>query len=266
MRGITLTACGCVLTEWPEWRIRCAGGAAGATGATGVRRDRQVSWLDACWDLVACAAGLRDGAVPGEGMAQLPARESIESALAAYIDLVRLWNPFASLVSEADASERLELHIRDSLSLTPYIVETCRGGGLWLDLGSGGGFPAVPVKVVCPWLRLRMVERSGRKVGFLRQVAARIRLEEVEIVQGTFPQAGQGGRVAVVTSRAIEEPERVGRDIAAWLPYETTYLCQRESLPSRLSTGEFHAELLEDAWTERGLRRSRLWRIQRQSV
>jgi len=184
--------------------------------------------------------------------------------LEAYLALVREWNAFASLVSAGDlVGARLEAHVLDSLSIAGYVVEACRDGGLWLDVGSGGGFPAIPVKAALPDTQVRLVERNAKKVGFLRQAVARLGLDGVTIVQGAFPQAGGEGEIAVVTSRAIEDPERVGKALAGWLPEGATYLCQREEVPERLGGPMFHVEHVRDAWDARGLRRGRVWRIWR---
>lgn len=206
--------------------------------------------LEACWDLV-------------EGIRGRRSREEIEADLEAYLALVREWNAFASLVSAGDLGARLEAHVLDSLSIAAHVVEACRDGGLWLDVGSGGGFPAIPVKAALPGTPVRLVERSAKKVGFLRQTVARLGLKGAAIVQGAFPQAGGEGEIAVVTSRAIEDPERVGKALAAWLPEGAVYLCQREQAPERLVGPMFHVEHVRDAWDARGLRRSALWRIRR---
>lgn len=209
--------------------------------------------LEACWDLIAEVRGRRS-------------REEIEADLEAYLALVREWNAFASLVSAGDLGARLEAHVLDSLSIAAYVAEGCRDGGVWLDVGSGGGFPAIPVKAALPDTRVRLVERSAKKVGFLRQAAARLDLQGVTIVQGAFPEAGGEGGVAVVTSRAVENPERVGKALAARLPEGAVYLCQRERAPERLDGPMFHVERVRDAWDARGLRRGPLWRIRRASA
>ncbi len=206
--------------------------------------------LEACWDLV-------------EGVCRGGSREEVEADLEVYLGLMREWNAFASLVSAGDAGARLEEHVWDSLSIAAYVAEACRDGGVWLDVGSGGGFPAIPVKAVLPDTPVRLVERSAKKVGFLRQTVARLGLEGVTIVQGAFPQAVGEGKIAVVTSRAIEDPERVGKALAGWLPEGATYLCQREQPPERLRGPMFHVEQLRDAWHTRELRRGSLWRIRR---
>lgn len=206
--------------------------------------------LEACWDLV-------------EGVCRGRSREEVEADIEVYLALVREWNGFASLVSAGDVGARLEEHVWDSLSIAAYVAEGCRDGGVWLDVGSGGGFPAIPVRAVLQDTPVRLVERNAKKVGFLRQTVARLGLDGVTIVQGAFPQAGGEGGIAVVTSRAIEDPERVGKALAGWLPEGATYLCQREEPPERLGGPMFHVEQVRDAWDTRELRRGSLWRIRR---
>ena len=87
-----------------------------------------------------------------------------------YLSLVREWNDYASLVSKGDLSSLEETHLVDALGLAPVIVRLGQDEGLLLDIGSGGGFPAIPLKIVLPDLQIVMIERCGRKVAFLRNL------------------------------------------------------------------------------------------------
>ncbi len=113
----------------------------------------------------------------------------------------------ASLVSSRD-SEHLWLHITDSLSLLPA-VRSCGGASPRLfDIGSGAGFPALPLALTCPELCFHMVERARKKAGFLELALGELGLlQRGAVEQGGFPQevsldAPEGW---LVTARAIEK-------------------------------------------------------------
>jgi 16S rRNA (guanine527-N7)-methyltransferase len=80
----------------------------------------------------------------------------------------------------------------------------------WFDLGSGGGSPAVPLKVVRPQLRLTMVESRSRKAAFLREVVRFLAFTATDVLSVRIEELGDGvrGQADLLTARAvrIDEP------------------------------------------------------------
>ncbi len=198
--------------------------------------------------------------------------------------LIREWNPFASLVSSGDIAELDTRHLVDSLSLVPSVLAACRNGGTvpqasrpdgtvaqasrvhstLLDIGSGGGFPAVPIKAVLPELELVMVERSSRRVAFLRKVTAASNLAGVRIVNGNFPEnldIDIDTGICAITARAVEKPGELARRLVPFLEAGAVYICQSESAKQALESAAFHVEHVRDQWVPRGLRRGELYLI-----
>ena len=90
-------------------------------------------------------------------------------------------------------------------SLTGTAAMGCPGRQL-LDLGSGGGLPGVPLKIIFPQLQLSLVESSTKKINFLRKLAAYLKLAEISFLPVRAEELGQGaGREAYtwVTARAV---------------------------------------------------------------
>ncbi len=178
--------------------------------------------------------------------------------------LIATWNEFASLVSRP-ALESLEReHIADALSLAPWLKQAGNPGGL-LDIGSGGGFPAIPLKILLPEMSLTLVERSSKKVGFLRKVTGALELKDVHILHGEFPVLGPPMPPAVITARAVEKPAKVLKAVLEYmehLPEFVVFLCQFGTLELTPAQSDlFHVEPVDDAWTRAGLRRGVLHRI-----
>lgn len=88
--------------------------------------------------------------------------------LAAFVALLERWNRSINLVSPASLAEVWVRHVADSLQLLDLAPP---GAESWIDLGSGGGFPSLPVAIVAaetrPGLRLTLVESDARKAAFL---------------------------------------------------------------------------------------------------
>ena len=98
-------------------------------------------------------------------------------AFGTYLNLIRRWNPSCSLVSTGDIPHLVERHILDSLALLPYLGSSKNH----LDIGSGGGFPGIPIAISRPDLRVVVNDRSHKKCRFLRTVKFELQLENVEV-------------------------------------------------------------------------------------
>jgi 16S rRNA (guanine(527)-N(7))-methyltransferase RsmG len=195
-----------------------------------------------------------------EGIA-VPA--DIQGALNRYAALIREWNPRASLVSSGDIEEIERRHFPDALSLARFVIHACRGQELLLDIGSGAGLPAIPLKLLFPRMPVVLVERSERKVAFLKKVVAHLGLKEIRIVCTSFPEGMAGYSPRVITARAVERPGSVVRRILEFMPKGTTYLCQ-SAVPLDPPEG-FHVERVSDAWTRAALRRGSLRVVRREA-
>lgn len=184
---------------------------------------------------------------------------------AQHLSLVREWHERASLVSEGDLIHLEARHLVDALSLAPYVLQVAGPQGSLLDIGSGGGFPAIPLKCLLPRLRVTLIERNARKVGFLRRLLAEPELQDVLLLHGSFPEVPDKLAATVITARAIDHAPRALRAILQRIPPETVFLCQ-SPLPVSLPREMFHVEHIDDAWRRSGLRRGELHLIRRSLV
>ncbi len=102
-------------------------------------------------------------------------RETFD-ALCAFEDLVRKWSPKINLVSKADLSSLWSRHIQDSAQIFSHAPTM----GHWVDIGSGGGFPAVVAAILSRGAgcdhRFTLVESDKRKCAFLRTASREIGL------------------------------------------------------------------------------------------
>jgi len=168
--------------------------------------------------------------------------------------LIREANMVLSLVSAKDARHLEDRHIADALSLVPWVLAYAGPTGSLLDIGSGGGFPALPIKVVIPGLQVTLVERSVKKVGFLRRAVGALGLTGVTVLHGEYPKAGICKRYDVITARAVEKPDRIFKAVLAEVAQGAVFMSQSGNPGTGLSD-MFHVELIHDAWTAAGLRR-----------
>jgi 16S rRNA (guanine527-N7)-methyltransferase len=101
-------------------------------------------------------------------------------AFQVYADELMAWNEHTNLTAITDPDAVATRHFVDSL--TCLLVIRPRGPLRVIDVGSGAGFPGLPLKIAYPALDMVLVEATGKKVDFLRHIAARLKLEGVTTI------------------------------------------------------------------------------------
>jgi 16S rRNA (guanine527-N7)-methyltransferase len=140
-----------------------------------------------------------------EGAATLGIRmgqAQMEQFAVYYRELI-LWNRRINLVSEKSSREIVIRHFLDSLTAAPAIT---RGDGLLIDIGSGAGFPGIPLRIVLPELQLMLVESSRKKTSFLSHIVRTLPLDGVTVVreriEALIGEKALAGSFDTVLSRA----------------------------------------------------------------
>lgn len=128
------------------------------------------------------------------------------AAFAAYAALLREWNERFNLTAIIDDPGIQVKHFLDSLTVLPVLPP----GPLRLaDVGTGAGFPGLPLKLARPELEVTLIEATGKKLAFLEAVIAALKLEGVRAVKARAEEIGQDAahraRYDVVAARAVAE-------------------------------------------------------------
>ena len=118
-----------------------------------------------------------------------------------YLSLLLSWNAKFNLTAIRSPAAIVRLHFIDSLALAPFISPN----GRILDVGSGAGFPGIPLKIYAPKKKLLLVEAQRRKANFLREVVRSLHLTGVEVVEGRAEKltSGDVGQFNEVVTRAL---------------------------------------------------------------
>ena len=131
-------------------------------------------------------------------------KEQLE-AFATYHQLLLDWNQRMNLISRADESRIVTHHFLDSLTPVPHL-EWPEGIQL-LDLGSGAGFPGVPIKIVRPQVSLTVLDSRRKRILFLKKLVALLGLQSVSIIceraEALRCQEQYLGRFDLVTARSV---------------------------------------------------------------
>jgi 16S rRNA (guanine527-N7)-methyltransferase len=126
---------------------------------------------------------------------------------AAYVELIRSWAPRLDLIAPGDLDRIEERHFDDSMKALPWVLEAPPGPAV--DVGSGAGFPGVPLAIAAPERRWRLLEPRTRRAGFLDEVVRELGLN-VEVIRMSAQEAAAdsslAGVHAVATARALTAP------------------------------------------------------------
>lgn len=99
-----------------------------------------------------------------------------------YFCLLFKWNDYAGLISKNDEKTLFLRHFCDSLQL--LLLFGFKKGAKILDIGSGGGFPAIPIRVFRPDLVFVLAESNKKKAAFLNEVKKELGFENIEVFKG----------------------------------------------------------------------------------
>ena len=116
---------------------------------------------------------LTDGAA-ALGLTISPAAEQ---ALQLYVKQLLKWNKVMNLTAITDKDKIITHHLLDSLALIPHIK-----GQRIADIGSGAGFPGIPLAILRPEWQIHLIESNHKKVHFLLQIKQLLQLHNVEVI------------------------------------------------------------------------------------
>ena len=115
-----------------------------------------------------------------------------------YLQLLNKWNRAFNLSGIRTISDMVDLHLLDSLSVSPYLQ-----GRVILDIGSGAGLPGIPLAITHPEKQFILLDSNGKKTRFLFQVKLALGLDNVEVENNRIEHYQSEGQIDIVTCRAF---------------------------------------------------------------
>ncbi|WP_342244701.1 16S rRNA (guanine(527)-N(7))-methyltransferase RsmG [Pseudomonas sp. OTU5201] len=144
--------------------------------------------------------------------------------LLAYLALLIKWNKAYNLTAVRDPDEMVSRHLLDSLSVVHHVAEL---GDNWLDVGSGGGMPGIPLAILFPERHFTLLDSNGKKTRFLTQVKLELKLTNLEVVHNRVEAFTPERPFSGVVSRAFSSLE----DFSNWTRHlgdgETRWLAMK---------------------------------------
>ena len=120
-----------------------------------------------------------------------------------YMNLLIEWNEKMNLTAITEPKEIILKHFIDSLTILKYIDDNSK----LVDVGTGAGFPGVPLSIMNPTLKITLVDSLNKRLIFLQEVVKELNLKNIEIVHARAEEFGQNKnyreKFDIATSRAV---------------------------------------------------------------
>ncbi|MEE3634000.1 16S rRNA (guanine(527)-N(7))-methyltransferase RsmG [Pseudomonas defluvii] len=127
---------------------------------------------------------------------------SQQEQLLAYLALLIKWNKAYNLTAVRNPDEMVSRHLLDSLSVMPFIHSE-----RWLDVGSGGGMPGIPLAILHPEKQVTVLDSNGKKTRFLTQVKLELKLDNLQVIHNRVEAFQPERPFTGIISRAFSSME-----------------------------------------------------------
>jgi 16S rRNA (guanine527-N7)-methyltransferase len=122
------------------------------------------------------------------------------SAFIIYLNELKKWNKTYNLTGLGKDEDIIIKHFFDSLL---YLNVMPHGEIKVADIGSGAGFPGIPIKIIRPEIEMYLIESSGKKSIFLRHIIKFLRLQNIEVIEERVENIKESFLVDVAVTRAL---------------------------------------------------------------
>lgn len=124
-----------------------------------------------------------------------------------YYELLIEWNSFMNLTAITEFSEVVKKHYVDSLSIVKAIPDLSEKKYSLIDIGTGAGFPGIPLKIIFPDLKITLLDSLNKRIVFLDKVISSLNLNGIEAIHGRAEDLAKPGGLResydICVSRAV---------------------------------------------------------------
>jgi 16S rRNA (guanine527-N7)-methyltransferase len=137
-------------------------------------------------------------------LGEFPAPAALVPQLSVYLDLLLKWNARTNLTAIREPEAIVQRHFGESVFAGVQLASRVSPQASVLDLGSGAGFPGLPIQLLLPELRVTLAESQNKKASFLREAVRTLGLPHTEVWAGRAEDLPAGRVFDVVTLRAVD--------------------------------------------------------------
>lgn len=162
-----------------------------------------------------------------------------------YQDLLLEWNEKINLTAITEEQDILDKHFVDSLTCATYIEEN----ESVIDIGSGAGFPGIPVKIVRPGVKMILLDSLNKRIVYLNDVIEKLGLLDIDAIHGRAEEFGRNvnyrEKFDVVTARAVANLKVLSEYCLPFIKVGGRFVCMKGSeYQTEIDDAKEHIKLL----------------------
>lgn len=157
------------------------------------------------------------------------------------VPLYQEWNEKINVISRLDIENLIERHVLHSIAIAKVV--SFQPGAQILDLGTGGGFPGIPLAILFPECNFVLVDGTGKKIRVVQEVATALGLENVTAIHGRAEEIKMSGQFDFVVTRAVATLDKLLLWSQRFLKKKHTHILPNGILA--LKGGNLSAEIRE---------------------
>lgn len=155
--------------------------------------------------------------------------------------LYQEWNDKINVISRQDIENLMERHVLHSLAIAKVI--SFQPGAKLLDLGTGGGFPGIPLAILFPEVEFVLVDGTGKKIRVVQEVAQALGLHNVTAIHARAEELKMNGQFDFVLTRGVTTLDKLMVWTQKFLKKKHLHVLPNGLLA--LKGGDIHREVLE---------------------
>lgn len=146
-----------------------------------------------------------------------------------YQELLLEWNEKINLTAITEENEIIDKHFIDSLVCAKYINDSDK----IIDIGSGAGFPGIPVKIVRPNAKITLLDSLNKRIVYLNDVIEKLELNDIEAIHGRAEEFGRNAiyreKYDIVTARAVANLKVLSEYCLPFIRVGGRFICMKGS-------------------------------------
>jgi 16S rRNA (guanine527-N7)-methyltransferase len=156
----------------------------------------------------------------------LEVSESAIENLLAFVEILKEWSRTYNLIAPQDRNALLGRHVLDSLSIAPWLQP-----GSLLDVGTGAGFPGLPLAIIRPEMDVTLIDGAGKKIRFIRHVGRTLKLANIHPLHLRVEALEERKFFANITSRAFSSLAEFAEIVRPHMDAGTRLLAMKGAFP-----------------------------------
>lgn len=162
-----------------------------------------------------------------------------------YQNLLLEWNEKINLTAITEENDIIIKHFIDSMTVSKYF----KGNDKVIDVGTGAGFPGVPLKIVDKTLKITLLDSLNKRINYLNDVIEKLRFDNVETIHGRAEELSRNSKYReqydVATARAVANLKTLSEYCLPFVKVGGYFVCMKGSdIEEELSNAKSHIEVL----------------------